>query len=797
MGCGVSREQLWSWVDRDAAELEAHLAECPECRARAAEIRGEIDFIGTSSPASVPLPDKINPYTVLGLLGEGGQALVFEAEQPSPRRAVALKVLKGGHLADRRQVKYFHREIQTLANLKHQGIATVFEAGRTQEGLHYLAMELVDGVRLDEYMLERKPPPRDCLELFRKLCNAVEHAHRQGVIHRDLKPGNIMVDQEGNPKILDFGLARLTSPGSELTVTVAAGAAEGTPRYMSPEQAGGQHRDVGVRSDIYSLGVILYEMMTGRPPHDLNSVTPEALRVISEVPPPRPSGIDRRLHGDLETVILKTLEKDPERRYQAVSDLVEDIRRVLAKEPIKAKPVGWPRRTQLALRRNLGWTIAGALALAGLIAALWFATRAPYDMMRARSQLIGLHCALLEGDADGAVHGRAIAAPGRYPGLAEAVLVAAHSKWWSGKPDIRMAIDLLEMEFEKDTTQWSYPLMISELCGDHQTQRTSKEVLPEVTPPDDADAWYLRSFATVRPDHALECARTAVQRDSTHIPALDALAKLSLMQGDSVGAVEVARKLASWNVDRTEWTLFAGELLRWMGLYKDAEREYSKAIEQYPRHPSYWFRRAQIRRLSGQHRDALDDFNRAIELAGSGRNSAWMYLHRAITQCIVGNPEAAVEDYRTARRLMTHATYADVRLYLLLRDLGREAEAADALARARPPDPADNWLGTIHASLAGEITPQELVAAADLANPMQVCEAYYYAGELERLDGRHSQANEYFHLCVGTGFEVDRRSDRVDPMSEYELARWRLGLPLGINRDTPPAKPANSETVLP
>ena len=194
MGCDVSKEQLWSWIDRDAAELEKHLATCPRCRARAETIRKEIGLVALDAETEdIPLPEKIGPYSIKRFIGEGGQAFVYEAEQPSPHRRVALKVLKGGRFAGKRHIKHFQRETQTLAALQHPSIATIYEASRTKEGQHYFAMELVDGTPLDAYVREKDLSLRDRLSLFCKISEAVDFAHRHGVIHRDLKPSNIPV----------------------------------------------------------------------------------------------------------------------------------------------------------------------------------------------------------------------------------------------------------------------------------------------------------------------------------------------------------------------------------------------------------------------------------------------------------------------------------------------------------------------------------------------------------------------------------------------------------------------------
>jgi serine/threonine protein kinase len=289
------------------------------------------------TPPPDETPETIAGYRIIRRLGAGGMGVVYEAEQRSPRRLVALKVIRGGAFIDEQQVKLFQREGQTLARLKHASIAAIYEAGRTEDGCHFFAMELARGEHLDEYLRAHPLDPgrarqaiRARLALFLPICEAIHYAHQRGVTHRDLKPNNIKVITPtdsgarltGPPpapqvKILDFGLARITDTDiSATTVVTERGQIAGTLAYMSPEQAQGDPDEIDVRSDVYSLGIILYEMLTGRLPYDVAGVSvPEAVRRISEAAPERPGARLRELRGDLETIVLKAIEKDPNRRY--------------------------------------------------------------------------------------------------------------------------------------------------------------------------------------------------------------------------------------------------------------------------------------------------------------------------------------------------------------------------------------------------------------------------------------------------------------------------------------------------
>ncbi len=336
----------------------------------APEVAGRIIGRTSSDHASEALiPVLKGQYRIEGSLGQGGMGVVYRAEQANPRRVVAIKAIRPG-LTSRHVLRRFEREAHILGRLQHPGIAQVYEAGASSSRADeaFFVMEFVDGVPITDYAAAASLSVQQRLDLLARVCDAVQHAHQRRVIHRDLKPGNILVTADGQPKILDFGVARLDdgTDADSLTRQTQVGQLIGTLAYMAPEQLEGL--EVDARADVYALGVILYRLLTGKLPHDLTGDSPlEAARLIRNDPQVRAAAIDPNLRGDIDIIVQKATERDRERRYQSAADLGADLRRHLSGEPIQARADSavYVIRKQLMRHKGVSAAIlAAALALA-------------------------------------------------------------------------------------------------------------------------------------------------------------------------------------------------------------------------------------------------------------------------------------------------------------------------------------------------------------------------------------------------------------------------------------------------
>ncbi len=379
----------------------------------------ELELAATRlEPVSEQVGTQIGPFKLLQQIGEGGMGVVYMAEQTVPvERRVALKVIKPG-MDTRTVIARFEAERQALAMMDHPNIAKVLDAGTTKSGHPYFVMELVKGVPITQYCDDHQLTPRQRLELFMPVCQAVQHAHQKGIIHRDLKPSNVLVteyDDRPVPKVIDFGVAKAIQQRlTDKTMFTELGQVIGTLDYMSPEQTKLNQLDIDTRSDIYSLGVMLYELLTGNPPFDRvrlrSAAIDEVMRIIREEEPPRPSirlssvdtlpsvaanrhidprDLTRQLRGEIDWIVMKTLEKDRTRRYDTANGLAADIKRFLDDDPVLACPPSKAYLFRKFAKRNKSVMTTAAILTAAILLgsgiSVWQAVRASHEARRANA----------------------------------------------------------------------------------------------------------------------------------------------------------------------------------------------------------------------------------------------------------------------------------------------------------------------------------------------------------------------------------------------------------------------------
>src|SRR5438046_5878807 len=331
------------------------------------------DDPGRANISPSPMLMDFGDYELLEQIGRGGQGVVFRAHQKSLNRTVALKVISLGQWASEAHVKRFRREAEAAARLEHSCIVPIYEVGE-RDGSCYFSMKFVEGGQLDELIRREPMPPRRAAELIAKVARTVHYAHEHRILHRDIKPGNILLDAKGEPHLTDFGLARLVETESTVTRTLEV---LGTPSYMAPEQAVGNNALVSRATDVYGLGAVFYQLLTGHPPF-AGGTTFETVRLVLDTEPRQPGLWNPKIDRDLSTICLKCLEKDPERRYSSALTLAEDLERWLRHEPIRTRRIGFFTRGRKWVQRNPTSALLAASLVALAAAAGWIVWKSEF-----------------------------------------------------------------------------------------------------------------------------------------------------------------------------------------------------------------------------------------------------------------------------------------------------------------------------------------------------------------------------------------------------------------------------------
>src|SRR5436309_1799134 len=328
---------------------------------------------GKKATRAAELLGELGDYELLEEIGRGGQGVVFRARQKSLNRTVALKVISLGQWASKTHLKRFRLEAEAAARLEHPGIVPIHGVGE-RDGQCYFSMKFIEGGQLDEVVKQTPMSIRHAVELITKVARTVHYAHQHGILHRDIKPGNILLDQKGEPHLTDFGLARLVESESSVTHTLEV---LGTPSYMSPEQAVENNAAVSSVTDVYGLGAVLYQLLTGQPPF-AGGTTYETIKLLLDTEPRPPRLLNPKVDRDLSTICLKCLEKDAKRRYSSALALAEDLEHWLKHEPIQARDTGVFARGRKWVRRNPTRALLAASLMALAAAAGWIAWKSEF-----------------------------------------------------------------------------------------------------------------------------------------------------------------------------------------------------------------------------------------------------------------------------------------------------------------------------------------------------------------------------------------------------------------------------------
>ena len=664
----------------------------------------------------------IGRYKLLEKIGEGGMAVVYMAEQEQPlRRKVALKIIKLG-MDTRQVIVRFEAERQALALMDHPCIAKVLDAGTTETGRPYFVMELVQGVSITDYCDKNSLSTKDRLALFIQVCNAVQHAHQKGIIHRDIKPSNVMVthhDGKPIPKVIDFGIAKATNQKlTEKTLFTRYAHIIGTPAYMSPEQAELSDLDIDTRSDIYSLGVLLYELLTGTTPFSEEELRKagylEMQRIIREQEPAKPSTklttlgetltdiakhrgctpdlLRKAVRGDLDWIVMKSLEKDRTHRYEGANALAEDIRRHLEHEPVVARSPGTTYRLRKFLRRHrvqvlASLTMAAIAVAAVVVLSLWNRDRLQAEALRHKEILSQAREQYAKADRDAALETIRPIFDSKHVGpearlLQATILVDNHRSEEAVNVLNRLLDERAEIAGAAHSLLarilWESESPNAEKLKEIEEHRRQAEALR----PDTAEAYFLRAMTAVTVKEQLVALDKALQLDPDHYESLRLRAftyyasrKYTNMRDDALGMTYLRRR------DPLGYSLRA-VALRELGEYGQAIAEYDKAMERTSKEDPHYLD------LAGQRCEALlrkGDYERVLVEA---QECSKLWPEKAVFRHHLFCALTAVGDYEKAEALFRQIISPGQQARVQFRDWCTKY-VFDALARERswhPPD---------------------------------------------------------------------------------------------------------------
>ncbi|MCP3902535.1 MAG: protein kinase [Planctomycetes bacterium] len=760
---------------------------------------GRAATVPTSWPASWPTIDatdaigpgfEIGAFRIVREIARGGMGIVYEAREPDAGRTVAIKVLLAGPFASQLAQRRFQREVKLAASLRHPHIVHIIESGQLESGQPYYAMEHVVGVPLDRYTADVGADRRRILELFGVLCDAVHHAHAHGVVHRDLKPGNVLVDADGQPHVLDFGLAKSVGPGDPASMVLSApGAFLGTPRYVAPEQAAGRLDAIDARTDVFALGVMLYEAITGQAPFDDSATPGEMLERILHAEPVPPSARIPSVDGRLEAIILRALEKDQDLRYPSARDFAEDLRRYLRGDRVRATGSQHLRAVRsLVARHRVRAALALAVPLLAALILVGWAWRLRLEHHAVVDLAMSAERNVQTGQLDDAdtVADRLIERYRDHPlarvSATRTYLALARAE----NADDRETTLLrsLRADIDEDPARyWASGELLADVQRENGDVAEAEKTAAGVRglAPDDAEAWFIRSFATMSPDLAVEHIRSTLTRDPRYPRANERLAYLCWYAGDFEGAVAAADALLAGGENRVTWHQFKGRALAWLKRYPEAVGQFDLAIAADPTRYLSYRSRGVVHLCAKEYDRAIDDLTIARKLYGP--SSVWERYQLATPLWITGRYAEAAQNYKESRAGLG-ASYANIRHYLVLCDMARHLDhdeetvhlAAMVLDAARK-SARDERVSSILACLAGKRPPSDLADEAERTDPKNMearCELFYYAAEAALLRGEPEDARTWFRRCSETGVILDPDNPYLDPMNEYHLATWRL-----------------------